>query len=304
MRHLQRFAVAFDAARDEAQLADGQLLIDELALGMEENEVDASGVVFARDLVGRFVVAARRRLVLQNPELQSVTIVPGTAAASCGSARRSMTPVGMCQSRSTTRGSVMPGGKARHFFSSRTKRGPIPVRACADAKSGWREAGRIVEFGSPSGGSTCFDQGRGNKHRRRTLGVAGRERYRSAICAAAHRDGSPILRQAAKALYPVDMQPDLKMTDDLDIRRRRAAYRAHHRGTKEMDVLVGRYADARLTTFSLDDLARFERFLTIPDPTLQQWILAGAGFDASEFEDLIVDMRVFHGLMEKAAKQL
>jgi hypothetical protein len=33
----------------------------------------------------------------------------------------------------------------------------------------------------------CCDQGRGNKHRRRTLGVAGRERYSSAICA----DGAP-----------------------------------------------------------------------------------------------------------------
>ena len=33
---------------------------------------------------------------------------------------------------------------------------------------------------------------------------------------------------------------------DLEIRRRRAAYRAHHRGTKEMDWLVGRYADAHL----------------------------------------------------------
>ena len=100
------------------------------------------------------------------------------------------------------------------------------------------------------------------------------------------------------------MQPDLKMTDDLDMRRRRAAYRAHHRGTKEMDVLVGRYADARLATFSLDDLARFERLLTIPDPVLQQWILSGAGFDGSEFEDVVIDMRVFHGLLEKAAKKL
>ena len=71
-----------------------------------------------------------------------------------------------------------------------------------------------------------------------------------------------------------------------------------------MDVLVGRYADARLATFSLDDLGRFERLLSIPDPTLQQWILAGAGFEGSEFKDLIVDMRVFHGLMAKAAKRL
>lgn len=71
-----------------------------------------------------------------------------------------------------------------------------------------------------------------------------------------------------------------------------------------MDVLVGRYADARLATFSLDDLARFECFLAIPDPTLQQWILTGTGFDGSEFGDLVIDMRVFYGLLEKAAKQL
>ena len=45
-------------------------------------------------------------------------------------------------------------------------------------------------------------------------------------------------------------------------------------------------------------------FLTIPDPVLQQWILSGAGFDGSEFEDVVIDMRVFHGLLEKAAKKL
>ena len=36
------------------------------------------------------------------------------------------------------------------------------------------------------------------------------------------------------------------MTDDVAIRRRRAAYRASHRGTKEMDLILGRYAVARL----------------------------------------------------------
>jgi antitoxin CptB len=96
------------------------------------------------------------------------------------------------------------------------------------------------------------------------------------------------------------MQPGFKMTDDLDTRRRRASYRAHHRGTKEMDVLVGRYADARLVAFSLDDLAHFERFLAIPDPTLQAWIFSGRGFDGLEFASLVLDIRTFHGLAERA----
>ena len=36
------------------------------------------------------------------------------------------------------------------------------------------------------------------------------------------------------------------MTDDVASRRRRAAFRASHRGTKEMDWLMGRFADARV----------------------------------------------------------
>ncbi len=91
------------------------------------------------------------------------------------------------------------------------------------------------------------------------------------------------------------------MTDDLEARRRRASYRSHHRGTKEMDVLVGRYADARLVCYSAEQIERFERFMTIPDPALQQWIFSGEGFNGIEFEDLVHDIRAFHGLGAKAS---
>jgi antitoxin CptB len=96
------------------------------------------------------------------------------------------------------------------------------------------------------------------------------------------------------------MQPRSQTTDDLDTRRRRASFRAHHRGTKEMDLIVGRYADAKLAAYSADELTRFERLLTIPDPTLQEWILAGRGVDVAEFKNLVADIRVFHGLSDKA----
>jgi antitoxin CptB len=92
------------------------------------------------------------------------------------------------------------------------------------------------------------------------------------------------------------MQTGLEMTDELETRRRRAYYRAHHRGTKELDFLVGRFADARLPAYSADELALFERFLAIPDPTVQEWILSGRAFKGVEFGDLIADIRSFHGL--------
>lgn len=86
------------------------------------------------------------------------------------------------------------------------------------------------------------------------------------------------------------------MTDDIDVRRRRAAYRAAHRGTKEMDALVGRYADAMIANLAVADLERFERFLAIADPTLQNWIFGKEPVTATEFAGLVEDIRTFHGL--------
>lgn len=86
------------------------------------------------------------------------------------------------------------------------------------------------------------------------------------------------------------------MTDDLDLRRRRAAYRAAHRGTKEMDALVGRYAVAKVMTLEAEQLATFEAFLAVADPTLQAWIFASEAVSESAFEPLVDDIRIFHGL--------
>ena len=82
----------------------------------------------------------------------------------------------------------------------------------------------------------------------------------------------------------------------LDERRRRAQYRAAHRGTLEMDWLLGRYAAAALPAMSQADLDRFERLLTLPDPDLHAWITTGEGFDASDYASLIMQIRTFHGL--------
>jgi antitoxin CptB len=86
------------------------------------------------------------------------------------------------------------------------------------------------------------------------------------------------------------------MSDDLEIRRRRAAYRACHRGTKEMDIVLGRYAAARLDAMPEDELGRFERFLALPDPVLSEWFTHGAAVDDAEFATLVSDLRSYHGL--------
>ena len=91
------------------------------------------------------------------------------------------------------------------------------------------------------------------------------------------------------------------MSDDLDIRRRRAAYRATYRGTKEMDWLLGRYAGARLAAMTDPALSLFEKLLTVPDPDLHAWILAPATMTQCESSGLIDDVRGFHGLADNGA---
>ncbi len=86
------------------------------------------------------------------------------------------------------------------------------------------------------------------------------------------------------------------MTADLEIRRRRAAYRAHHRGTKEMDWLLGKYADAELATMDEPALVQFERFLSIADPELHRWIVSPEQCVDSEFAGLLGKIRSFHAL--------
>jgi antitoxin CptB len=86
------------------------------------------------------------------------------------------------------------------------------------------------------------------------------------------------------------------MSGDLETRRRRAAYRANRRGTKEMDWLLGQYADEHLPGMDGEALARFERLLAIPDPDLQQWILKPETLGETEFAGLVAALRRFHQL--------
>jgi len=93
------------------------------------------------------------------------------------------------------------------------------------------------------------------------------------------------------------------MTDDIEIRRRRAAYRACHRGTKEMDVILGRFAEAKLPRMTAEELDGFERLLALPDPQLAQWFSHGEGPEEADLAGLIAALRVYHGLGVRPAER-
>jgi antitoxin CptB len=85
-------------------------------------------------------------------------------------------------------------------------------------------------------------------------------------------------------------------TSDLDARRRRARFRAWHRGMKEMDILLGRYADAHAETMNADTLATFEVMLEILDRDLFKWFTGEGAVPAEHDTPLFRSICGFHGI--------
>jgi antitoxin CptB len=54
----------------------------------------------------------------------------------------------------------------------------------------------------------------------------------------------------------------------LDDRRKRLLFRCWHRGTREMDLILGRFADAEIAGLTDDELGQLEHLIEVPDPDL------------------------------------
>jgi antitoxin CptB len=61
--------------------------------------------------------------------------------------------------------------------------------------------------------------------------------------------------------------------DPLESRRRRALFRATHRGSHENDILIGGFLAARIVAFDAAELDGLEVLLDLPDPDLNDFLL-------------------------------
>ena len=61
--------------------------------------------------------------------------------------------------------------------------------------------------------------------------------------------------------------------EDIAIRRKRLRYRAWHRGTKEMDLILGPFADANIEAYGTGELDRLEKLMDEEDPPLLKWVM-------------------------------
>ena len=67
-----------------------------------------------------------------------------------------------------------------------------------------------------------------------------------------------------------------RSSDGLDARRRKLLYRAWHRGMRETDLIMGRFADASIEQLAAAELVEFEQLMEVPDRELLAWITGEA----------------------------
>ncbi|HME28810.1 MAG TPA: succinate dehydrogenase assembly factor 2 [Pseudolabrys sp.] len=83
-------------------------------------------------------------------------------------------------------------------------------------------------------------------------------------------------------------------SEGLDLRRRRLLLRCWHRGTREMDLVLGRFADAQLRSLNDSELDEVERWLDIPDQQIFAWVNGMEPVPSNYDTGLFHQLRSFH----------
>lgn len=83
-------------------------------------------------------------------------------------------------------------------------------------------------------------------------------------------------------------------SDGLDGRRRRLLFRAWHRGTREADLIMGRFADAHIAALSDAELDQFEHLLDALETDLLAWMIAGMPVPPEHDTAMFRRVRDFH----------
>ena len=74
----------------------------------------------------------------------------------------------------------------------------------------------------------------------------------------------------------------------MDERRRKLRFRAWRRGFREMDLIMGSFADSEIDRMSETDLDEFERLLATPDWEVYAWLVGKADVPAN-FKSPVLD---------------
>jgi antitoxin CptB len=90
------------------------------------------------------------------------------------------------------------------------------------------------------------------------------------------------------------MSGSTRSSEGLDLRRRRLLFRSWHRGTREADLIMGRFADAHIAGFSEAELDAYEHLLDALETDLLAWLTGLSAVPAEHDTPMLTRLRDFH----------
>jgi antitoxin CptB len=91
------------------------------------------------------------------------------------------------------------------------------------------------------------------------------------------------------------MTGSTRSSEGLGERQRRLLFRSWHRGIRETDLVLGRFADVHIADLSDADLDTYEKLLdSVPDHDLYVWVTGEAAIPDEHRSDLLDRIIRFH----------
>jgi antitoxin CptB len=87
---------------------------------------------------------------------------------------------------------------------------------------------------------------------------------------------------------------------ELSVARKRLKFRSWHRGTREMDLLLGRFADRHLDSFDAKLLAAYAALLEESDPDIYDWVCGRGVAPDGRFAAALATLARFHNEASKS----
>jgi antitoxin CptB len=85
-----------------------------------------------------------------------------------------------------------------------------------------------------------------------------------------------------------------RSSEGLDPRRRKVLFRCWHRGMREVDLLLGQFADARIDSLSDEELDQLENFMEAQDADIFSWFAGSKPVDPAYDAPIFLTIKAFH----------
>lgn len=86
--------------------------------------------------------------------------------------------------------------------------------------------------------------------------------------------------------------------EDIEKTRKRLIFRSWHRGTREMDLIMGSFADQHVPAFSEAELSLYDEILLHSDPDLYNWVTGKEQVPAN-YENAVMALLLKHKFSRK-----